>query len=122
MHEPSKELIEQIAKEYWDLELGASEGKLENASTDDKEYFCGLAEDWSNLPTIRKALELYENQPKWQDKPDKEGWWWIKSSNKELGIWVVEILEKDGTLLIPKYISMIGGTKSYLYIPEPEPL
>lgn len=62
-YEPSKELIEQIAEEYWDLELGASEGKFENASVDDEEYFCGLAEDWSNLPTIRKALELYETIP-----------------------------------------------------------
>lgn len=112
MYEPSKELIEQIAGEFQNSkpEWGIADASARH-----------VVSTWLNLPTIRKALELYENQPKWQDKPDKEGWWWIKSSNKELGIWVVEIRKKDGTLLIPKYICMIGGTKSYLYIPEPEP-
>ncbi|APH12646.1 hypothetical protein ASJ33_05510 [Dehalococcoides mccartyi] len=113
MYEPSKELIEQIAKEFQNRK------PLDYPLTDAEAYI--KTDICVQLPTILKALEHMENRPQWQDKPDKEGWWWVKSSNKELGIWVVEILKKDGTLLIPKYISMIGGTKSYLYIPEPEP-
>ncbi|MEN8493545.1 hypothetical protein ABFB50_00965 [Dehalococcoides sp. THU3] len=117
MYEPTLKLTRQILEELQESRGTQAEcGEVTPGNTLFKDTIIFV-----RLPTIKKALELYENRPQWQDKPDKEGWWWIKSSSKKLGIWIVEILEKDGTLLIPKYISMIGGTKSYLYIPEPEP-
>ncbi|AII58719.1 hypothetical protein X792_04945 [Dehalococcoides mccartyi CG1] len=85
MYEPSKELIEQIAKESWDnfwKDTFAANNKERYPNgirvTYEEQKDATIAKNRGALssPTILRALELYENQPKWQDKPDKTGWWW----------------------------------------------
>lgn len=79
-YEPSKELIEQIAKESCNAmrENGLLPAGWEVLTKDGQEEFtqAQVLPYAINLPTILKALELYENQPQWRDKPDKTGWWW----------------------------------------------
>ena len=74
MYEPSEKIKEQIAKENWSLELGDVAEDFKKSSKATRGYYMKQANDWTTLPTIKKALELLENQPQWQDKPDKEGW------------------------------------------------
>lgn len=139
-YEPSKELIEQIAEEYWDLELGASEGDYETSSDEDKKYFRGIVKEFIQLPTSSKAFELYENQPKWQDKPDKEGyyaicakaninsaeWHIIYSIDEPVRLYKVDKdtyvqFEGENDLLY-RFLDWLGYFfVKWLYIPEPEP-
>lgn len=133
MYEPSKELIEQIAKEYRDLMFSEMESSSKEPCWDNLGYFCRLSKDICNLPTINKALELYENQPKWQDKPDKEGWWWVCSEEPASGAKFNRIVEirgiptglrvwVGGFPTIEQYIGeYVRETKiTWLHIPEPE--
>ena len=139
MYEPSKETIENIAKEYYDFGVGEPEESFKDSSANNKEYFCGLAKDWSNLPTINKALELYENQPKWQDKPDKTGWWWECYYSKVLSDWISKIspvainkwadgptnisidFEQNEWITIEDYISKSVYKVKFMYASRPEP-
>lgn len=145
MYEPSKELIEQIAEEYWDLELGASEGDYETSSDEDKKYFRGIVKEFIKLPTSSKAFEQMENRPKWQDKPDKEGWWCAMAKERQCGwYWLytpvnpVYVYKQKGALYLRKYdvedfilkdytlSEYLKRYKDYdgikfLYLPEPEP-
>jgi hypothetical protein len=61
----------------------------------------------ASCPTIRKALELYENQPQWQDKPDKEGWYGVRVKGGKCGwVWLyspasaVYVSKQKGTIHI----------------------
>lgn len=63
MYEPSEEIKKQIAKENWDLELGNIAEDFKKASKATQGYYMKQANNWSNLPTIKKALELYEMIP-----------------------------------------------------------
>jgi len=124
-YEPSKELIERIAGEF---QNSKPEWGIADASA---RHVVGI---WLNLPTILKALELYENQPKWQDKPDKEGWWWVFSLYVRgdpliFPLYPIHILFCDGELhadtsypeefpSISNYIKTLSNPK-WLYIPEP---
>jgi len=78
MYEPSEEIKEQIAAESWSLELGDVADNFKKASKATQGYYMKQANDWSTLSTIKTALELLETKPQWQDKPDKEGWWWAR--------------------------------------------
>ncbi|WP_392654673.1 hypothetical protein [Dehalococcoides sp. THU4] len=140
MYEPSKELIEQIAKEYRDLMFSEMESSSKEPCWDNLGYFCRLSKDICNLPTIRKALELYENQPKWQDKPDKEGcyaicakasinsaeWHIIYSIDEPVRLYKVDKdtyvqFEGENDLLY-RFLDWLGYFfVKWLYIPEPEP-
>jgi len=137
-YEPSKELIEQIASECCNAmrERGLVPADWEIITKDSQEEFkqIQVLPYVVNLPTIRKALELYENQPKWQDKPDKAGWWWEDLETDQEGFHPYKIIRvtrvwgelRVATSFLPTiddYIGLYGETAKtkFLYIPEPEP-
>lgn len=130
-YEPSKELIEHVAKEYWKASRPEQDWEV---GGDVEKEFIAVAKEMLSCPTICKALEQYENQPKWQDKPDKEGWWWVCSEEPASGAKFNQIVEirgipaglrvwVGGFPTIEQYIGeYVRGTKiTWLYIPEPEP-
>ncbi|WP_324665033.1 hypothetical protein VLL09_00425 [Dehalococcoides mccartyi] len=130
-YEPSKELIEQIASECCNAmrERGLVPADWEIITKDSQEEFkqIQVLPYVVNLPTIRKALELYENQPKWQDKPDKEGWWWYWQCDEDFcGTDIYYIHESVTGILVCDNFPLIDDLRSYswedikwLYIPEP---
>ena len=127
MYKPSDAIIEQIAREYYNAFF---ERKMVLKDYDSLLDECKII----NLPTIRKALELYENQPQWKDKPDKTGWWWVFSLYVRgdpliFPLYPIHILFCDGELhadtsypeefpSISNYIKTLSNPK-WLYIPEP---
>lgn len=143
MYEPSKELIEQIAKESWDnfwKDTFAANNKERYPNgirvTYEEQKDATIAKNRGALssPTILRALELYENQPQWQDKPDREGWWWEDLETDQEGFHPYKIIRvtrvwgelRVATSFLPTiddYIGLYGETAKtkFLYIPEPEP-
>lgn len=145
MYEPSEQIKKQIAAEYWDLDLCKEGGCYESASKICQDYSISIATKWSNLPTIKKALELLETKPQWQDKPDKEGWYCVMAKGRQCGwYWLytpvnpVYVYKQKGALYLRKYdvedfilkdytlSEYLKRYKDYdgikfLYIPEPEP-
>ena len=142
-YEPSDAIIEQIAREYYNafferkMVLKDYDSLPDEKKAEIKEYqVLPLVVD---LPTIHKALELYENQPQWQDKPDKVGRWCVMVKDDGSG-WgwthtledAVVVYKQKGALYLRDYMdeftlsqflkqySDYGGIK-FLYIPEPEP-
>jgi len=126
-YEPSEQIKEQIAKEYQNR-------KIDYPLTEAEAYI--KADICLQLPTIKKALALYENRYQWQDKPDKTGWWWVFSLYVRgdpliFPLYPIHILFCDGELhadtsypeefpSISNYIKTLSNPK-WLYIPEPEP-
>jgi len=135
MYEPSDAIIEQLARETCnalfeqhfinkDYDSLPDENKAEIKKYQVLTYVV-------NLPTINKALELLETKPQWQDKPDKEGWWWGKClvTNGFCYFMIKVIRHKDGTygpdrryenFPVSNYIYYERDAE-WLYIPEPEP-
>lgn len=136
MYEPSKELIEQIAKAHWQAlrpeQAWGTGGDFEKA-------FMAVAKETVSCPTIRKALELYENQPQWQDKPDKTGWYcvmakgilcgwyWLYPPSDAVGVvklkGAIHLAAEDEDYTLSEFLKRYkdcGGIK-FLYLPEPEP-
>ena len=138
MYKPSEQIKKQIAAEYWDLDLCKEGGCYESASKICQDYSISIATKWSNLPTIKKALELYENQPQWQEKPDKEGWYCVMAKGRLCGWdWLyppantVYVSKQKGTIHIEaesydftlsEFLKRYtyGGIK-FLYLPKLEP-
>ncbi|OBW61081.1 MAG: hypothetical protein A9183_02965 [Dehalococcoides mccartyi] len=129
MYKPSEQIKKQIAAEYWDLDLCKEGGCYESASKICQDYSISIATKWSNLPTIKTALELLETKPQWQDKPDKEGWWWYWQGDEGFcGTDIYYIHESVTGILVCDNFPLIDDLRSYnwegikwLYIPEPEP-
>lgn len=132
-YEPSKELIEQIAEEVYELNKCNLGWEDEIDFVKHHKLSFQNAKNYYKLPTFNKALELYENQPKWQDKPDKEGWWWVCSEEPTSGAKFNRIVEirgipaglrvwVGGFPTIEQYIGeYVRETKiTWLHIPEPE--
>ncbi|APH12589.1 hypothetical protein ASJ33_05195 [Dehalococcoides mccartyi] len=133
-YEPSKELIEQIAEEVYELNKCNLGWEDEIDFVKHHKLSFQNAKNYCKLPTFNKALELYENQPKWQDKPDKEGWWWVfslyvRGNPLIFPLYPIHILFCDGELhadtsypekfpSIPDYIKTLSNPM-WLYIPEP---
>lgn len=125
-YEPSKELIEQIAKEHWQALLPEQAWRTGGGF---EKAFIAVAKETISCPTICKAIELYENQPQWQDKPDKEGWWWYWQCDEDFcGTDIYYIHESVTGILVCDNFPLIDDLRSYswegikwLYIPEPEP-
>jgi len=149
MYKPSDAIIEQIAREYYNafferkMVLKDYDSLPDEKKAEIKEYqVLPLVVD---LPTIHKALEIYENQPQWQDNPDKEGWYCAMAKGRQCGwYWLytpvnpVYVYKQKGALYLRKYdvedfilkdytlseflkqYSDYGGIK-FLYLPEPEP-
>jgi hypothetical protein len=135
-YKPSEQIKEQIAREY-------KNRKIDYPLTEAEAYI--KADICLQLPTIRKALELYENQPQWQDKPDKEGWYCAMAKGRQCGwYWLytpvnpVYVYKQKGALYLRKYdvedfilkdytlSEYLKRYKDYdgikfLYLPEPEP-
>jgi hypothetical protein len=124
-YEPSEQIKEQIAKEYQNR-------KIDYPLTEAEAYI--KADICLQLPTIKKALALYENRPQWQDKPDREGWWWEDLETDQEGFHPYKIIRvtrvwgelRVATSFLPTiddYIGLYGETAKtkFLYIPEPEP-
>ena len=130
MYEPSKELIEQIGGEFQNSkpEWGIADASARH-----------VVSTWCNLPTIRKALELYENQPQWQDNPDKEGWYgvsvkgeggrwhWLYPPSDAVGVvkqkGAIHLAAEDEDYTLSEFLKRYNdydGIK-FLYLPEPEP-
>ena len=121
-YKPSDKIIEQIAKENW--KILRPEQEWENNEV--QQVFLAVAMESASCPTIRKALELYENQPQWQDKPDKEGWWWyVRDDSKSLNIYYLtasasgELKTERIPLATDLRVKAYPG--KWLYMPEPEP-
>lgn len=143
MYEPSDAIIEQLARETCnalfeqhfinkDYDSLPDENKAEIKKYQVLTYVV-------NLPTIRKALELYENQPQWQDKPDKTGWWWECYYSKVLSDWISKIspvainkwadgptnisidFEQKEWITIEDYISKSVSKVKFMYASRPEP-
>lgn len=96
------------------------------------EKYMDFTDGICSYPTINKALELYENRPQWQDKPDKEGWWWEDLETDQEGFHPYKIIRvtrvwgelRVATSFLPTiddYIGLYGETAKtkFLYIPEP---
>jgi len=127
-YKPSDKIIEQIAREY-------KNRKIDYPLTEAEAYI--KADICLQLPTINKALELYENQPQWQDKPDKVGWWCVMVKGEKCGwFWLyppantVYVSKQKGTIHIEaesydftlsEFLKRYtyGGIK-FLYLPKPE--
>jgi hypothetical protein len=134
-YKPSDAIIEQLAREYCE-NLGPEQ---EWGDNEFHQAFLAVAMESASRPTIRKALELYENQPQWQDKPDKEGWYCVMAKGRQCGwYWLytpvnpVVVYKQKGALYLRDYMdeftlsqflkqySDYDGIK-FLYLPEPEP-
>ncbi|PKH44500.1 hypothetical protein KKB3_01724 [Dehalococcoides mccartyi] len=134
-YKPSDAIIEQLAREYCE-NLGPEQEWEDNEF---HQAFLAVAMESASRPTIRKALELYENQPQWQEKPDKVGRWCVMVKDDGSG-WgwthtledAVVVYKQKGALYLRDYMdeftlsqflkqySDYDGIK-FLYIPEPEP-
>ncbi|MCF7634873.1 MAG: Histidine--tRNA ligase [Dehalococcoides mccartyi] len=122
MYEPTLELTGQIIEELQRSRgIYAECGEVIPGDTSFKDVM-----NFVRLPTINKALELYDNRPQWQDKPDKEGWWWYKRNDN--GKLAVHLLKETAsgelkTERIPLASDLRINTYpgKWLYIPEPEP-
>ncbi|KSV16174.1 hypothetical protein DA01_08790 [Dehalococcoides mccartyi] len=129
-YEPTLETIGQMIEELQKSRGIHSEcGEVVPGDTSFKDV-----KEMLHLPIINQALKLYENQPKWQDKPDKEGWWWVFSLYVRgdpliFPLYPIHILFCDGELhadtsypeefpSISNYIKTLSNPK-WLYIPEP---
>jgi len=136
MYEPSDAIIEQLAREYCE-NLGPEQ---EWGDNEFHQAFLAVARERASYPTIRKALELYENQPQWQDNPDKTGWYCVMAKGILCGwgwlyhqpIGVVFVYKQKGTIHLQtnndditlseflKRYKDCDGIK-FLYLPELEP-
>jgi hypothetical protein len=136
MYEPSDAIIEQLAREYCE-NLGPEQ---EWGDNEFHQAFLAVARERASYPTIRKALELYENQPQWQDKPDKEGWYCAMAKGRQCGwYWLYPtpggeayVYKHNGTIYLRDDVdtltlsSFLKRYKDYdgikfLYLPKLEP-
>ncbi|MET0039913.1 MAG: hypothetical protein ABW041_07215 [Dehalococcoides mccartyi] len=127
MYEPTLKLTRQILEELQESRGTQAEcGEVTPGNTLFKDTIIFV-----RLPTIKKALELYENRPQWQDKPDKEGWWWAKYDSIHLRNYlkIVKVVKSDDEYGVVEDLDMstvgeivkgLGGTIKYQYIPEPD--
>ena len=106
MYKPSDAIIEQIAREHWK----SLRPEQEWEDNEFQQAFLAVAMESVLCPTIRKALELYENQPQWQDNPDKEGWYCAMAKGRQCGwYWLytpvnpVYVYKQKGALYLRKY-------------------
>jgi hypothetical protein len=131
MYEPSEEIKKQIAKENWEI---LRPGEDWETGGDIRLAFLMVADETVKCPIIKKALELLETKPQWQDKPDKAGWWWEDLETDQEGFHPYKIIRvtrvwgelRVATSFLPTiddYIGLYGETAKtkFLYIPEPEP-
>jgi len=141
-YKPSDAIIEQIAREYYNafferkMVLKDYDSLPDEKKAEIKEY--QVLPVVVDLPTIHKALELYENQPQWQDKPDKEGWYCVMAKGRLCGWdWLYPpgeayVYKHNGTIYLRDDVDILtlssflkrykdyDGIK-FLYLPEPEP-
>lgn len=138
-YEPSKELIEQIAEEVYELNKCNLGWEDEIDFVKHHKLSFQNAKNYCKLPTFNKALELYENQPKWQDKPDKEGWYgvcvltndgkwfWLCPPQEPIGAYrrdgYMYIYYEDTEFPLSEFLKRYADYEGikWLYIPEPEP-
>jgi hypothetical protein len=128
MYEPSEEIKKQIAKENWEI---LRPGEDWETGGDIRLAFLMVADETVKCPIIKKALELLETKPQWQDKPDKAGWWWQDVEAHLPRYRILKVAGKLGGMrvLVTDYPTLEDYLASYdendkikfLYIPEPEP-
>ena len=143
MYKPSDAIIEQIAREYYNafferkMVLKDYDSLPDEKKAEIKEY--QVLPVVVDLPTIHKALELYENQPQWQDNPDKEGWYgvsvkgeggrwhWLYPPSDAVGVvkqkGAIHLAAEDEDYTLSEFLKRYNdydGIK-FLYLPKPEP-
>ena len=134
-YKPSDAIIEQLAREYCE-NLGPEQ---EWGDNEFHQAFLAVAMESASRPTIRKALELYENQPQWQDNPDKEGWYCAMAKGRQCGwYWLYPPSDAVGVVKLKGAIHLAAEDEDYtlseflkrykdydgikfLYLPELEP-
>jgi hypothetical protein len=135
MYKPSDAIIEQIAREHWK----SLRPEQEWEDNEFQQAFLAVVMESVLCPTIRKALELYENQPQWQDKPNKEGWYgvsvkgeggrwhWLYPPSDAVGVvkqkGAIHLAAEDEDYTLSEFLKRYNdydGIK-FLYLPEPEP-